>query len=342
MNITFKNELDPAFEVLGLLIQQSTAEWKDEIIRELDSINLDGHSFWEKHLKILEKYMDVFKEYKISLPQEKIFFEDMTETTFGLLAIMVIEHRRQVGRRELPDAQSLRSLLAFYMLDMNNENPDTHVKDQPVLTDDASIISFLEALSLKNNEKWFFMELLRTPDRYLNSLLDMIEANIPAYEKARAAVAKPLEKLLKNMLPREDSILQKIAGAWGYSQELYPTLAIPLLEIISYSNSYQGLFCQYLEPHLSGTSQEALLRQMKALADRSKLDILLELKKSHRYNLELAETLGLSPSTTSHHMTVLLTCGFVSVEKKDGKVYYCLQKEAISQFLSDMEQLLLL
>ena len=80
---------------------------------------------------------------------------------------------------------------------------------------------------------------------------------------------------------------------------------------------------------------------MKALSDKSKLDILCALKTSNKYNLELAEEMGLSPSTTSHHMTALLTCGFVMVEKKDGKVYYVLQRQEIEKFIAGLKRFLL-
>ena len=87
--------------------------------------------------------------------------------------------------------------------------------------------------------------------------------------------------------------------------------------------------------------KEEVIRQSKALADKSKLDILCSLKESSKYNLELAEALDLSPSTTSHHMSILMGSGLVTVQKKDGKVYYCLQEENIEKYIQSLKKLLL-
>ena len=40
-------------------------------------------------------------------------------------------------------------------------------------------------------------------------------------------------------------------------------------------------------------------------------------------------------------MNSLLICDFVTVEKRDGKVYYCLQEESIREFLKNVEEMLL-
>ena len=75
---------------------------------------------------------------------------------------------------------------------------------------------------------------------------------------------------------------------------------------------------------------------LKAISDNSKFDILLSLIKAPKYNLELAEELNLSAATISHHMNVLLTCHLVSVEKRDGRVYYTLSKSTIENLLLDL------
>ena len=77
------------------------------------------------------------------------------------------------------------------------------------------------------------------------------------------------------------------------------------------------------------------------MACNDQRDILCALKDDHMYNLKLSEHLGLSPSTVSHHMNVLLGSGFITVEKKEGKVYYCLHREHISQFISALEHMLI-
>ena len=53
--------------------------------------------------------------------------------------------------------------------------------------------------------------------------------------------------------------------------------------------------------------------------------------------LEIAEELRLTPATASHHMGLLLSNQFVAVEKKDGKVYYRLNRETIEEMIRYLE-----
>ena len=61
------------------------------------------------------------------------------------------------------------------------------------------------------------------------------------------------------------------------------------------------------------------------------------LKGTGKYNLEIAEELRLTPATASHHMGLLLSNQFVAVEKKDGKVYYRLNRETIEEMIRYLE-----
>ena len=113
--------------------------------------------------------------------------------------------------------------------------------------------------------------------------------------------------------------------------------------MIFYTQVYCGVFTEFLL-HKRGNFEERkplLLTRLKALSDRSKLDILCHLKRSSKYNLELAESMHLSPSTMSHHMNVLFACEFVGVEKKDGRVYYVLKEDTVREFVDNISELLL-
>jgi DNA-binding transcriptional ArsR family regulator len=88
-------------------------------------------------------------------------------------------------------------------------------------------------------------------------------------------------------------------------------------------------------------SKEEIIQGLKALSDKSKFEILLSLKTSPKYNLEIAQQLGLTAATMSHHMNVLLTCGFVGINKQAGRVYYHIEEDSIRHFISSLEQTLL-
>lgn len=74
---------------------------------------------------------------------------------------------------------------------------------------------------------------------------------------------------------------------------------------------------------------EWLLKSLKALSDKSKYDILLFVKEKPSYGSEIAKHFSLTTATVSHHMNKLLGLGLISVEQRDGKVYYQTDKDAM-------------
>ena len=52
---------------------------------------------------------------------------------------------------------------------------------------------------------------------------------------------------------------------------------------------------------------------------------------------EIPEELRFTPATASRYMGILLSNHFVTVEKKDGKVYYRLNSETIAEVIRYME-----
>ena len=80
---------------------------------------------------------------------------------------------------------------------------------------------------------------------------------------------------------------------------------------------------------------------MKAFGDKSKFEILYSLKESPKYNLEIAEELQLTPATASHHMSLLLSNHMVTVEKKDGRVYYQLNQETLREIMKCFREIFL-
>ena len=343
MDLIQKNELDPLFEILSLLYLCHNANWKEEAIQSLDEYGVKGEEFFRDHMKILETYVDTFKKYKKDGTEDSFFFEQVSDESFQLVVAMAVENRYYYDHPGETDRDWLRGCLAYLINDPQDHPHLPGEKDLPRLPDELAILQFLDTADIKNEEKWHALNFLRKPDYWMTCLFDTVRANKDAYDRAIDAVKKPLDKLLKRAAVYEDAKFLKIAGTCADTPVIYLSLAAPLILLVLYTHCYQGILLEALraEDEPGKYSGEAVVRQAKSLSDKSKLDILCILKHTSMYNLELAEALGLSPSTTSHHMNTLLSSGFVTVEKKDGKVYYCLEKENIAQFLSILERMLL-
>lgn len=343
MGIVIKKELDPTFETVFLLFNSNIPDWKSELIQVLQTFGVNGELFLQKHYGIVETYLKTFQKYKQSHPKENFFFENIQSEQTLLIIFLAAEHRTLLNHDEPLDLLKLRGFLASALLESFESIGVSDYTDMPRLPDEKSIFEFLKQSDIPNEEKWFFLELLTQPDYWISQLMEIVTSNIPAYEKAVAAVKTPLRTLLSRFNPGENSVFLKLVSPMPHDMTIYPSLSAPLLEAGFYSHGYQGLLIEELTKQKGSldVEKEALLRQLKALSDKSKLDILCALKTSSKYNLELSEALNLSPSTMSHHMNVLLSCGLVTVEKMDGRVYYCLEKETVSTLLSQLNSLLL-
>lgn len=341
MGIIVKKELDPIFETLSLLNLSNIEDWRGEMIKQLTECGLGGEVFFQKHFKAVEKYIRTFQRYKVDTPQAELLCHPDSETIFMLLMVLATEYREYLHQPDAVDFMKLRRTVAYCLIE-----PEPQIKSEkelPDLSEDGSILELMDKVDVKMEDKWYVLDLLRKPDYWFEKLMEMIRLNLPAFERAREAVQKPLDKLLQNKKLDGNNRFTKITETYMDYQEIYSSLSMPMIHAILLSYGYQGVLIPYLDDGKTARSypKELVIRQAKALSDKSKLDILCDLKRARKFNLELAESLGLSPSTVSHHMNSLLICDFVTVEKRDGKVYYCLQEESIRDFLNGVEEMLL-
>ncbi len=77
-----------------------------------------------------------------------------------------------------------------------------------------------------------------------------------------------------------------------------------------------------------------VLPVLKLLSDRSKFEILSYISDKSAYGSELAKQMNLTTATISHHMSSMIAEGLVSIEKKENRIYYCLNKETMERVLN--------
>ena len=57
--------------------------------------------------------------------------------------------------------------------------------------------------------------------------------------------------------------------------------------------------------------------------------MLKSLQNQELFGIELAEKMGLSNATISHHISFLQVANLIVIDKRDGKIYYKLNKEPL-------------
>ena len=90
-----------------------------------------------------------------------------------------------------------------------------------------------------------------------------------------------------------------------------------------------------------GISTERAINAMKLLSDKSRFEIMRYIHSHNAYGNEIAEHLGLTTATVSHHMSSLLEANLISLEQKNGKIYYHINKDTLSQYINFYEEKLL-
>ena len=88
-------------------------------------------------------------------------------------------------------------------------------------------------------------------------------------------------------------------------------------------------------------TQEKALTLLKLLSDKSKLEILELTKSESNYGAQLANKLGLTTATISHHTSALFEQNLLHIEKVDSKVYYKENKDKIRSLIKYLEDTLL-
>lgn len=337
-------QFDPVFETLGLLHSIAEPMEKETVIQQFNELGFDAERCYKKYYKLMERYIRIFKRHMAPWEEDsQDFFFRRGDEFCLLMAVLITENAEWMDSLDSVSDEEIRGMAGFLLQDDEEQVASLKDGDWPQLGTEKEIIDFLTDLHAEEGFKWHLLEFMRRPKDWMAKLTEMLAANIPACEKALAEMGKALDPFLRSYENNADKQVSQMKGIFAQGSFIYPTLIGGMSQQIYYTKCYQGVFMEYLVPKGgSGDEQkELVITRMKALSDRSKLDILCELKKSRQYNLELAENMKLSPSTMSHHMNVLFACGFVGIEKKDGRVYYYLQEEAVEEYLDHIRQLLL-
>jgi DNA-binding transcriptional ArsR family regulator len=318
-----KQQLNPHFETFFLILN---AEWgpeeKKEAIAAIDGIGMNGAAFYKAHFGVIERYYAAFQSRRVETTQTKLFKEMCEEVMY----ILLLTFWRRPEWLESMDPVTEEEVCDWVRQTVAGS-----------LGSEDEIIEALEAQGFSDKIKWQIAALLQQPKQRLVAVAQAIRENIGAFEYACSKVEKELETLLEQqeeLLSREDkaSILSQ-PGKLNPDSEIIPTLAQPVAVIILEELCFCGLLTGkfFAKDDAGETKVEAILAA-KALSDTSKLEILLALKEGSLYNLEIANKLGITPATASHHMNILLAASLVTVEKRDGKVYYHFSAEGMSRY----------
>ena len=319
---TVYRELNGIFEVVGLLelCHHLTAHSVEKLYE-----NMATEAQRQQFLPLLERYVGTFLNGFKESPESAFFFKEMDDGIFYHMLFLLLAN----------NPSWLDSMEGLTDVDVRQGIGDV-LFEEPVETL-AEVVAAFEETPLSPKACWKLTLMWSEPLRYVRTLVNVVLEHFPAYEAAKLEIAAELEPLLDNFEPPSGEFLKKFTLLVGTDYDFYPVLCRPMTFSLSYNgDAYCGLF---LNVELdSGEDKQNLLQSLKLLGDGSKFQMLLSLQNDSKFNLQLAKELGISAATASHHMTALLAQGLVTAKKRDGKVFYALDKGQIRAVVAQLRR----
>ena len=332
-------ELNRYFEIIGLLdaCARPRVQERESWERAAEELGLDARELSRAVSPLPQRYIDAFQKAAVleaGQSQGGLFAGGDEDFVLLLQAVCGTHPEWFEGGLERTEPEEITRAFVRVLAEEGRE------PDLPL--DAGGLIGLLRGAGHSDATCWKLLLLLQSPKEHIRRLAELVQTNLDAYGQALAAAGPALERALK-AFPKGEFF----CGRLCQGGEVFPTLICPALELVSTAGtqcvSYVGLFAGEVKRLLEQrrTAREAVLPALKALGDGSKFDILLSLGRAPKYNLELAEELGLTPATVSHHMSTLLILRLVQVEKRDGRVYYTLARDALRQVIRTLNGLFL-
>lgn len=352
MSITIQNQLDPLFEtVILLFVGYDLNNLKDTVVSQLNELGGDGESIFYKYLKDFEKYIHNFQKKRIVSKEDEFYFKDTSLELFNALVAPFLIDRGLLDSIGGMNNSQIREILFQNSEEIFGRNiKDYCGEEYEDFWKTEDITKFINSTDFNESDKWKIFLVLQNPHDYYNNLASMIKSNIPAYEYAIETIRSSFEKYLKQFskdFSGDIKVEQFHVGNIlkdSTIKVVIPSMAVGIGVIIGLSDTcYYGLLVEkvFEEIGKKNNSKDYIISCLKALSDNSKLEILISLKVSPKYATELAEQLGLTSATVSHHMNTLLTYNMVYLEKENGKYYYYVNDTTLKDILEQLRLLIL-
>ena len=197
--------------------------------------------------------------------------------------------------------------------------------------------------------------LLRDPDGYLRALRRVIRAWRERFEPIEDRIARFGERDAAARradlarLPLAEVVEQATGGVrWLPDAKIRRVILAPAYFCRPYNYVFGGgdwrMFCYPMSDAALNLDRDAvptsLIRLYRALGDESRLRILRYLADGDLYLTEIADRMGLSKPTVSHHLAQLRASGLVSTVEAGSVIYYSLRRDRLAGLGPDLARFL--
>ncbi|WP_194434122.1 winged helix-turn-helix domain-containing protein [Paenibacillus segetis] len=217
---------------------------------------------------------------------------------------------------------------------------------------ESDLIQVIDTLELESQKKWQLLLLYQNYRPRVDELLTILDQAVELFQQKQSLIQPLLDKFYDtyNEELRQDPInylYEHFRIRLSDSKNIVFTPYLFGCNSVSYIGSHElpvaekvyiGVLFETIGLIVDQfISDEKICKNLKIISDNSKYEILKSIRNKPAYGQELAEQLNLSTATISHHMSALLTSGFVQIDKQTKRIYYQMDKDRVLSFIEQLK-----
>lgn len=268
------------------------------------------------------------------------YFKDFMITHMKHPFLSINEYKKQIL------ALYENDVLCFLRYMIQNEDNQYEIYSYK----EEEIINQINTLEISDTLKWKMILMQKNYRSYMNQLFYILEKVIhiyDIYEEELKTFLNLYESDLSDQGKYDEFFKQnKLSFLDDYLEvHIYPSAAN--LASVFFDDKTKnkncvwicfGVYLMYTNMQNETMCTEDICNTLKILSDKSKFEILNYISKQSAYGTQIAKEMQLSTATISYHMQYLLDKHLVEVEKRNNRMYYKCNKEAVVNFLRIVEK----
>lgn len=358
MEIEIRQTPNSVKEIVRLIYNAANEDLQQHFHQE-DKVNLE--TFFKKECTNIKKYNSKFKKLLVLDDKAKhLYFLNISEKTACVAEILIHNFDMDLVRKlyDCIDSYDEDFLRKELILGINGEFEDEILQKggcYEALLNNLSILNFIDLLDeidIKEDVKWKLVQVYKNPTSHYRELAGIILNNEEAYKTAYKEVSQLVEEFIEDFQKNPENKCMNLQEIIGFKLNnnkviIYPTVAKFYAVTFNLKDEcdiwYYGiLFDKLLQTSRSiENGKGQIINVLKSLSDKSKFEIIRLLKNEEMYGQQIAEKLKLTTATVSYHMNDLVGANLVFLERRDSRIYYSLNKEAIKEFIVELEKYML-
>lgn len=251
--------------------------------------------------------------------------------------------------RNRDENQILKDIVSFLVYRKDKQKVDILKKYKDIYKDKNKILDLLKECNIPAEAKWSIYLIISEPEKYMKEVCEFIESFVPFFNSTFTKFSYLRDKFNKYISDKmENEGIEYLKKLPSFEEiKKYKTIIVSPV-VVSYASIvaddvedtlfvYIGMNIEKVLEVLKGKSdEEMLLSLLKTISDSSRFNILKMLLSGEMFGLELAEKLNLTNATISHHINLLMVANLIIFTRRDGKIYYKLNKETLRNMVTLM------